>query len=426
MTQHNSRALRVAGIVGLQWWLVACGGAQTAPDTTMEEIANTTTETSSEVVVARELTPEEIEAQRVAASQGAFDRAVALYNEGTAGERNYGEIERLFLEALEGQPTLADAWFNIGMAREEQGDVTGAVAAYEQAGAVDATYARGMANIAHLRLHSGDVDGALAVINDCLARRETEPGCNVNYAVLLMDGRAPLPAGEADRGAAAIARLRLALGGEARNADAYANIARIYSDDGRLELARLVCENAILLGIDDAVLHNRLGLIALEQEDVLTAYQEFRRAIELDPSFLDAQMNVGAMALSFRDYATAAAALSYVVEQEPGNTEVRLSYGAALRGAEQYDEAEAEYNRVLQDSPGHQGAIYNLGVLAQEGRSDYAAACTRYAEYLALPGASGLEKFEDVSRRLTNLRELVMNLADFGEVDPAVVAACQG
>ena len=59
-----------------------------------------------------------------------------------------------------------------------------------------------------------------------------------------------------------IDHLRFALGGEANNADAYANLARAYFDEGQLRsLRELVCEEAILQGMDDAVLHNRLGLI---------------------------------------------------------------------------------------------------------------------------------------------------------------------
>lgn len=418
----RGNAMKIRSLLPVLALLAACGGPQQTTTTT-----TTTQDTSSTTVQdegPRGPTAEELEAQRQAGGRSSFEQAVALYQAAARGERDYARIESLLNDALAVFPDLAEAWFNIGVIREEQGDRAGAVAAYQRAGEVDATFARGMANLAYMMLMEGDVSGATTLLNECIARKETEPGCNVNLALLIKDGQAPPPAGSRDAASAAIERLRFALGGEARNAAAYANIARIYSEQGRLELARLVCENAILQGINEPVLHNRLGLIALEQDDVLTAYREFRRAVELDPSDVDANLNMGAMALAFRDYDTALAALGQVLELSPDNVDVRLSYGAALRGVEQYDAAEAEYQRVLAQSPSHAGAIYNLAVLAQEARGDYAAACTRYAEYLRLPGASGLDRFDEVSRRLSNLRELVMNLADFGEIDPAVAAAC--
>lgn len=415
-------------VPSLALWLAACGGSQTAPSEA--ELVRPSEPTITEAPVESGPTAEELaaerELQRQAGGRASFEQAVALYQEGVVGSRDYDRIDTLLNEALAVFPDMSDAWFNIGVLRDERGDRSGALEAWSRAGEVDVAYARGMANISYAMLMEGDVAGAITVLNECIARKETEPGCNVNLALLINEGRAPAPAGSTDSAAAAIERLRFALGGEARNAAAYANIARIYSEQGRLELARLVCENAILQGIDEPVLHNRLGLIALEQEDVLTAYQEFRRAVVLDPSNRDANLNVGAMALAFRDYDTSLAALEVVLAQEPGNTEVRLSYGAALRGLERYDEAETQYRQVLAESPSNSGAIYNLAVLAQEGRADYAEACTRYAEYLALPNARGAERFDDVTRRLTNLRELVTNLADFGEIDPSVAAACSG
>ncbi len=401
--------------------LAACGGPQVATTET-ERPSERPTETGP--VGPPPPTAEELEAQRQDRARATFAEAVSLYEAGTRGARDYARIERLLGDVLEVFPDLAEVHFNIAVLREEQGDRSGAVAAYQRAGEVDPTFARGMANLAYLMLMEGDVSGATAVLQECIARKETESGCNVNLALLYVDGHVPPPAGGGSAADAAIERLRFALGGEARNASAYANIARIYSEEGRLELARLMCENAILQGIDEPELHNRLGLIALEQDDVLTAYQEFRRAAELDPGHRDANENVGAMALAFRDYVTALAALEVVLDQEPDNADVRLSYGAALRGLERFDEAEAQYTRVLESSPGHPGALYNLAVLAQEGRADYAAACRWYRDYLASPSSSGHEKVDDVTRRFTNLRELVMNLADFGQIDAETAAAC--
>lgn len=413
------RTAATAATLGALLLLSACGAPQ----------ATTTTDTAPTEGAARETpntprgpTADERAAQERNAARAAFMEAAELYAAGTRGERDYRRIEQLLERALEVDSSLVDAWFNLGIVKDEQGDETGAIAAYERAGTVDPTYARGLANIGHIHLRRGDLGAAQQVLEACVARSQIEPGCNINLAILYQRGQVAAPGGDVN--GASIERLRFALGGEALNADAYANIARIYHEQGRLELARLVCENAILQGIEAATLHNRLGLIALDQEDVLTAYQEFQRAVRVDPDFLDAHMNIGAMAMSFRDYGAAAAAFERVRREREDDLALRLSFGAALRGLERYDEAQAEYRAVLSADPTNTGALYNLAVLHQESLQDYSAACGFFKQFQASPTASASPRFADVTQRLDNLRILVETMVDFGEMDASILAAC--
>ena len=200
----------------------------------------------------------------------------------------------------------------------------------------------------------------------CVELRETEPGYNINLSLLYQMGVRSANVASDEVSAAAIERLRFALGGDARNASAYANMAQVYFEAGRLELARLVCENAILLGIDRAVLHSRLGIIALALDEVNVAYQEFQRAVQLDPSLVEAHMNIGAMALSFRDYEAALRAFQIVLANRPEDIPVRLSYGVACV-MDDLEGASRVYGEVLDASPGHLGALYNSGVLNRKG-----------------------------------------------------------
>lgn len=419
-TLRNESMVSSLGGLALAFLLGACG----APQTTTTGMGGTETTTEERRPERRQPTAEELAAERERAASSAFVRAGELYRQAASREdRDYAGIERLLQQALEQKPDLADAWFNIGLLRYEQGNIDGAVEAYERAGQVDSRYTRGLANIGYIQLKRGETDAARATFESCVDRNQIEPGCNINLAIMYQQGSARPD--NPDLTAASIERLRFALGGDALNADAYANIARIYHEQGRLPLARLVCENAILQGIDEAPLHNRLGLIALDQEDVITAYAEFQRAVQIDPDLLDAHMNIGAMALSFRDFEMAAFSFERVLAARPDENAVRLSYGAALRGMDRLDEAQEQYAEVLRRVPGDLGAIYNLAVLHQEARGDYAGACGYYREFLASPNASSFEKFGDVQRRYENLQMLVAALVDFGQAEPAVLDACR-
>lgn len=361
----------------------------------------------------RELSASERESQRVAAAEADLQAAVELYE---SGDGDLGQLEDLLNEVISALPQNPEAWFNLGVVRFEQGNENGAVEAWEKAGEVSPGFARGMANLGALQLEKGDESAAEAIFERCLERSATEPGCNINLAIIYR--RAAMADGEMTQQEAqrAIDRLRFALGGDAKNAEAYDHLARIYYDLGQLDLAQLVCENAILQGMDNAVLHNRLGLIALAQDDVIRAYQEFEEAVGLDDTLIDAWMNIGAMTLSFRDYESAKAAFERVLELRPGWNEAKLSYGVALRGVGQMDAAESEYTQVLSEEPNNLAAIFNLGVLFQEGQQNYERALQYYRQFQERNRDSSSELAREVAQRITNLEDLIEALEEFGEL----------
>lgn len=418
---HPTRCMAV--VVALWACLSACGSPQGGGEASAS--LDATPVVPVEVVpVEPEYVPtaEELAAEAASAANSAWERAATLIAESQPGERPYAEIVLLMEQVLQNDAGLPDAWFNIGLMRYEQGDRVGASEAYQRAGDLSPQYARGLANLAFMQLEDGDLQGALTTIQECLGRRESEPGCNINLSMMYRSTQIPAEGGDGTPDSAAIQRLRYGLL-EDIDAEAYTQMAEIYQGIGQIELARLVCENAAQQGIVSASLYNRLGLLALEQQEVLRAYEAFRLAAELDEQYIDAFLNMGAMAFSFRDYPTAAGAFEHALLLRD-DSDIRLSFGAALRGLEMYDEAQVQYDQVLAANPDHMSALYNVAVLQQEGRQDYALACGTYKRFLSNPSAVSHESFDDVTRRLNNLFELASAMADFGEMDPAVVPAC--
>ena len=381
----------------------ACGGKQT-PDGQSRR---------AQAAAEAEMTPEERQAAHEQRVEQTAEEALQEYiSAGTARERDYRQIEKRLKDVLKERPNDGDVMFNLGLLRYEQNDRAGAEEWWQKATESSPTYARGLANLGMLQLVDGNVDAAEALFQQCVERSQTEPGCNINLALIsrnrnLNNGR--LTRAEAQP---SIDHLRFALGGEARNATAYADLARIYHEMGQLPLARLVCENAILLGIDEAPLHNRLGLVALAEDDVIVAYKEFQRAAELDPDYQDAWMNIGAMALSFRDYEMAHHAFGKVLENEEALSDAVLvdailSMGVAHRGLDDLAAAEKEYKRVLELQPGDVRALYNLGVLYQEAHRDYKAAVRWFEEFDRAAGQKSEALVADVKQRITTLNALI-------------------
>src|SRR5690606_11977537 len=109
------------------------------------------------------------------------------------------------------------------------------------------------------------------------------------------------------------------------------------ADVQQLELAALVCSQAIRKDPSYAPIHNTAGLIQVELQNINGAVQEFQTAIRLDPTFFEAQMNFAAINLSFRGFKAAEEAYRAALKIQPDDYDARLGLALAIRG--QIDDA---------------------------------------------------------------------------------------
>ena len=406
----------------------ACGGKQSTSDVTAGAVSREAAREAQQAVgaggertqaaaaeIAQAQTAEEREAARQRVIDAKRQDAAEIYLAGSQGNRDYRRLERIAREILEAVPNDAESTFNLGVIKYEQGDRAGAIQLWQQATEADETFARGLANLGALQYLDGNVAEAEQTFLRCVERSETEPGCNINLAQIgmeraLQDGR--VTAAEVRD---PILRLRWALGGESRNAQAYADLARIYLSVGQIDLAQLVCVNAVKLGIEEAPVLNQLGLIHLRKDNIVEAYAAFNRAVQLDPTFLDAWMNIAAMALSFRDYQVALDGFNRVVQRsseipQDQLVDAILSLGVAKRGMDDLAGAEQEYKRVLELRANDTRALYNLGVLYQEGHRDYRQALDWFTRFQTAYAQPNSDRGKEVAQRITTLNALIQLL----------------
>ncbi|MCB9621742.1 MAG: tetratricopeptide repeat protein [Sandaracinus sp.] len=215
----------------------------------------------------------------------------------------------------------------------------------------------------------------------------------------------------------ALRNLRRALAIESDYLPAFNQMALLYYSRGRrrggkasLDLAEVVCRQAQLIDRNFAPIYNTWGLVKIEKGDVIEALRYFQRAIELDGSIFEAQMNFGSVTLSFRGYQDAQRAFARAVELQPRNYDAHIGLGAALRGLNQFAEAKAEYERAREIDGNRPEAIFNLALLHQDylgGSSmdetigNLNRAKELYQQFLAKAGNAEqwAETVESVSRR---------------------------
>jgi tetratricopeptide (TPR) repeat protein len=147
------------------------------------------------------------------------------------------------------------------------------------------------------------------------------------------------------------------------------------ADVQQLELAALVCSQAIRKNANYAPIHNTAGLIQNELGQVNGAVAEFATAAKLDPKFFEAQMNYAAVNLGFRGFEQAAQAYKKALAMRPNDYDAHLGMALAIRGpitgAEtNYDQlvaaAQGELDAAKKIDPNRPDAYYNEGILTQE------------------------------------------------------------
>lgn len=169
------------------------------------------------------------------------------------------------------------------------------------------------------------------------------------------------------------------------------------ADVQQLELAALVCSQAIRKNAAYAPIHNTAGLIQNELGQVNGAVAAFSTAAKLDPKFFEAQMNYAAVNLSFRGFEQAAGAYKKALEMRPNDYDAHLGLALALRGPIQATDAnyeqevaavQAELDACKKLDPNRPDAFYNEGILVQEFKAK--AGAGKDATKAALNQAKGI------------------------------------
>jgi tetratricopeptide (TPR) repeat protein len=147
------------------------------------------------------------------------------------------------------------------------------------------------------------------------------------------------------------------------------------ADVQQLELASLVCSQAIRKNSNYAPIHNTAGLILNELGQVNGAVAEFALAAKLDAKLFEAQMNYAAVNLGFRGFDQAAGAYKKALQMRPNDYDAHLGLALAIRGPitgteANYDQlvaaSQAELDAAKKIDANRPDAYYNEGILTQE------------------------------------------------------------
>jgi tetratricopeptide (TPR) repeat protein len=296
----------------------------------------------------------------------------ALYNAGLSYQRckNDTEAKQYFKQVLDKDPKFHRARVQLALyafAESGEKNIDQAIGEMRQAAIVDAQFknVEALVNLGMFYIkrnnQSPDADGA----ND-LARAKKY----IQSALAVDDGFMPA------FNQLAILYLEAAKQKAGRNARqrTATNASKVKKVDTQaLELAALVCSQAIRKNPKYAPIHNTAGMIQVELSNLNSAVVEFNTARQLDPSFYEAQMNFAAVNLSFRGFAQAEEAYRAALRMRPNDYDAHLGLALALRGQisdANFDklvkEASGELDAAKKLAPERAETYYNDAILTQE------------------------------------------------------------
>ncbi len=307
-------------------------------------------------------------------------------------EANERAAER-FENAVELDPGLWEAWYNLGVIYAREGDDGAALDSFEAALERNSDYTPARLARAEAARKIGRVSQARKDYEAILAR-DDDVATRLRLASLLRES------GDLD---GCLKAVRAALRKSGSDPRAYVELGLMHLAAGRDELAELVLRKAGEMDPKNPLAVNALALLELKRGRDQEAFVLFDHASSLDPQFKDARFNKAGVLMDAGDYKRAVPELEAVVAADPEDQDARIALGVAYRGLGEYDKAAASWEMVLKSAPRQPDALFNLAVLEMDFRKRPGIAKERLAQYLQV-APEDHPKRKDAKARESELR----------------------
>jgi tetratricopeptide (TPR) repeat protein len=289
--------------------------------------------------------------------------------------------------AVEADPSLWEAWHDLGVIAYKEGDDDAAIDAFGKALRLKQNHTPSLLARAEASRRSGRRKEARADYESAIkSTEEDDPNrkdAAARLASLLRD------AGEFDD---AVEALRNTVRVSGANAKIYTELGLIYIAQKRLDLAQLVLAKAAELDAKDPAIYNAFAVLALRLGKAQEAFERFDQAVSLDPSYIDARFNKAAVLLDAGDYVRARTELTTIVEKRPDDYAAHVALGVAQRGMKDFPEAKKTWDRVIREAPRRStpraDAMFDVAILELDYMNDTASGKTALERYLQEAPAS--------------------------------------
>ena len=307
-----------------------------------------------------------------------FDKGVSA-----AASGDDAKAEAEFQSALKRDPNAYPAMYNLGVLADRAGNDREAINDYQRALQMLPDYEPAARGISTIQIRRGQVQAAVATVEPLANRYRSNLEMQALYAEVLVEAR---------RYDEAWMAARRALKCDERFVPALIALLKASRAQGRDELADSILDQALQVDRNVAELHfldgERLKTEPGRLREAMAAYQ---RAVQLRPSYAEAQMALGIQLLAGGNYPGALSHFQAAERLVPTLPAVHVNLGDAYRATKQWTEAQRAYRRALELQSKLPEAHYGLGLLFLSAAADF-------------PGLDALTAYEKAVDELNRYR----------------------
>jgi tetratricopeptide (TPR) repeat protein len=132
---------------------------------------------------------------------------------------------------------------------------------------------------------------------------------------------------------------------------------------GQYDKAEMDYRKVLSLAPEDPAALHQLGIIYVDQGQIVQAYPLLKKSAELQPDDPEIQLNLGLIYLAGRDYTQARDAASQVLERQPGNEQALLLFADASRTPDDIEDARKRIQSLREKDQDRSGYHLALGAL---------------------------------------------------------------
>jgi len=290
---------------------------------------------------------------------------------------DYPSLERKFKAALEADPNLAEADYNLGVIAERQGKKDEAKNWYRAALKKKPSLRQASENLAVMSQNEGDIPGAVALYTDVLKRYPDDAASRARLAEIYRQ------TGDHQK---AMEFARAALMRDPQSSTALKVMMRSYVDRKQPTLAKLVALRAMKIDENDPELHHTVGLILQGEGDADGAMLAFKKALEVRPDYLPSHILLAQLSLDAEDYPGAEEHLRKILQAGGKNAAAHLNLGVAYKGQGQYDKAMQEYDEAEKIDPKLPAIYLNRAIILHRAKDAPERALELYKKYVSMAG----------------------------------------
>jgi tetratricopeptide (TPR) repeat protein len=333
-----------------------------------------------------------------------FEDAIKAYEAQKKSKTpNYALVESRFKAVLAEDSNFAEAEYNLGVLAERQGRKDDAIDHYRSALKKKPTLKAAAENLAVIAQNEGRTDEAMHTYENIIDSYPEDASARARLAEMHREK------GDQER---AMELARQALIREPKTLMAYKVMMHIYLEKKQLSLAKLVALRALKIDENDPEIYHTVGLILLAEKDSVKALVQFKKALEVRPSYVPAHIMLAKIALQHENYSGAEQHLRHVLQYKNA-AEAHLDLGVAYKGLGQYDKALQEYEVAEKLNPELAPIFLNRGIIFHRHKDAPEKAVENYKRYLALAGGeASLPADAPVFALLTEAEQIIQAKAE--------------